>query len=134
MNELQKANNEVAGFHSAAGFDLLQRMGKLFSAGDLVPKQYQNNVANCTIACNMAIRMNADPLMVMQNLYIVHGTPGFSSKFLISCFNSSGKFSSLRFEFVGEQGKDNWGCFAWAIENSTGEKLKGSTITIEMAK
>lgn len=82
----------------------------------------------------MAARMNADPLMVMQNLYIVHGKPGWSSQFLISTFNTSGKFSALRYEWVGEEGKDSWGCRAWAIEKATGQKLVGATVTIGLAK
>ena len=72
--------------------------------------------------------------MVMQNLYIVHGRPGWSSQFLISTFNASGRFSALRYEWVGERGTDDWGCRAWAIELATGEKLVGSTVTIGLAK
>ncbi|MEG6615353.1 hypothetical protein V6C27_02770 [Peptococcaceae bacterium 1198_IL3148] len=82
----------------------------------------------------MASRMGADPLMVMQNLYIVHGRPGWSSQFLISTFNTSGRFSALRYEWVGKQETDEYGCKAWAIEKATGEKLEGSVITIGMAK
>ena len=36
------------------------------------------------IAQNMARRMGADLLMVMQNLYVVHGRPGWSAQFLIA--------------------------------------------------
>lgn len=82
----------------------------------------------------MANRMGADPLMVMQNLYIVYGRPGWSSQFLISTFNTSGKFSALRYEWVGEEGKDSWGCRAWAIEKATGQRLEGSTVTLKIAK
>ena len=58
------------------GFELMQRIAKAFSQADLVPKQYQGNLPNCMIALDMAQRMGANPLMVMQNLYIVHGHPG----------------------------------------------------------
>lgn len=126
--------NIIPGFGSLKGFELAQRAATLLSKSTLVPKEYQSNLPNCVIALNMATRMNADPLMVMQNLYIVHGRPGWSSQFLISTFNTSGRFSALRYEWVGEEGKDNWGCRAWAIEKETGEKLVGSTITIGLAK
>jgi len=116
------------------GFELAQRAAKLLAQSSLVPKEYQRNLPNCVIALNMAARMNADPLMVMQNLYIVHGKPGWSSQFLISTFNTSGKFSALRYEWVGEEGKDSWGCRAWAIEKATGQKLVGATVTIGLAK
>lgn len=122
------------GFGSLASFKLAQRAATLLANSTLVPKVYQGNIPNCVIALNMAARMNADPLMVMQNLYIVHGNPGWSSQFLISTFNTSGKFSALRYEWVGTRGKDDWGCRAWAIEKATGEKLIGSAVTIGLAK
>jgi hypothetical protein len=132
--ENHQTTDVVIGFTSQQGFELAQRAAKLLAQSSLVPKEYQGNLPNCVIALNMAARMNADPLMVMQNLYIVHGRPGWSSQFLISTFNTSGKFSALRYEWVGEKGKDNWGCRAWAVEKATGEKLVGSTVTIGLAK
>src|SRR5690606_8892249 len=70
----------VAGFFDTDGFALVQRVAKAFSSSGLVPTQYQgeNGIANCMIALNMAQRMNADPMMVMQNLYMVHNQPAWS--------------------------------------------------------
>ena len=124
----------TAGFGSVDSFALLQRGGTLLAASSLVPKEYQGNVPNCVIALNMAQRIGADPLMVMQNLHIVHGRPGWSAQFLIATFNQCGRFTALRYEWFGEAGTDAWGCRAWAIEKSTGEKLTGSAITIALAK
>lgn len=132
--ENHQTTDVVIGFTSQQGFELAQRAAALLSKSSLVPREYQNNLPNCVIALNMAARMNADPLMVMQNLYIVHGKPGWSSQFLISTFNTSGRFSALRYEWVGDEGKDSWGCRAWAVENATGEKLTGATVTIDLAK
>lgn len=122
------------GFTSLQGFELVQRAAKLLAASSLVPKEYQGNLANCSIALNMAVRVGADPLMVMQNLVIVHGRPTWSAQFLIATVNTSGRFTALRYEFFGEQGKDSWGCRAWAIEKETGEKLVGTDVTIAIAK
>jgi hypothetical protein len=115
-------------------FELAQRKAKIYAGSSLVPKEYQNNIGNVMIAENMANRMGADTLMVMQNLYVVHGRPGWSATFLIACFNSCGRFSAIRYEFVGEEGKDSWGCTAYAVEISSGEKILGTTITMAMAK
>jgi len=134
QNVEKQSTDIIPGFGSLQSFELAQRAAKLLSQSSLVPKEYQSNLPNCVIALNMASRMGADPLMVMQNLYIVHGRPGWSSQFLISTFNTSGRFSALRYEWVGEEGKDSWGCRAWAIEKATEEKLVGSTITIGLAK
>lgn len=133
----QQASNAPAvqmGFESSAGFDLMQRGAKLLAASTLVPQQYQGNLPNCVIALNMANRIGADPLLVMQSLYIVHGRPGWSAKFLIASFNQCGRFTAIRYEWVGDRGKDSWGCRAWATEKANGEKIIGPLITIDLAK
>lgn len=127
-------DDTMPGFGSKQSLDLALKAANVLSKSSLVPKEYQGSLPNCVIALNMAARMGADPLMVMQNLYIVYGRPGWSSQFLISTFNTSGRYSALRYEWVGEEGEDSFGCRAWAIELVTGEKLVGSTVTIGIAK
>lgn len=124
----------MPGFNSAGSWELAQRIGKAFSASDLVPQVYRGNVANCIVALEMANRMGASPLMVMQNLYIVHGNPGWSSKFLIACLNQSGKYTALRYEFERDDKGNAISCRAWSVERHTNEKLMGAKITLEMAK
>ncbi len=128
-------NADVAvGFADSKGFELAQRIANVFSRSTLVPKAYQGNLPNCLIALNMANRMGADPMMTMQNLYVVHGTPAWSAQFLIATFNKSGRFSSIRYEFSGNPGSDDYGCTAKATELATGEVLSGTHITIGLAK
>lgn len=126
--------NGIAMFSNAESFELGQRMAMVFSKSTLAPQQFQGNVGNCMIALNMAQRMKSDPLMVMQSLYIIHGKPAFETKFLIACFNASGKYSSIRYEWTGKENTDSWGCRAYTIEKSTGDVLKGVLVTIKMAK
>lgn len=139
-NEVQAVNNApmgvTAGFQSAAGFALLQRMATMFSSSSLVPAQFQgqNNFGNCVIALNMAQRLGADPLMVMQNLYVVYGNPSWSSKFLIAMFNQCGRYESIHYEETGKKGTDSQGIIAWAKEKSTGEVIKGPEVTIKISK
>lgn len=122
------------GLTNSQGFELAQRAAKCLAASSLVPKDYQGNLPNCVIALNMAARVGADPLMVMQNLVIVHGRPTWSAQFLIATVNTCGRFSALRYEFFGKPNSDEWGCRAWAIEKATGEKLVGTDVTIAIAK
>lgn len=128
--------NVTIGFTSMASFTLLQRIANMFCNSSLVPEKFQGkeNLGNCVIALNMASRMNADPLMVMQNLYVVYGTPAWSTKFLISTFNMCGRYSSIHYDETGEKGTDTWGCVAWATEKSTGKRLDGPEVTIKIAK
>lgn len=115
-------------------FALAQRKAKVYSDSSLVPKEYHKNIGNVLIAQNMAARMGADPLMVMQNLYIVHGKPGWSAQFLIACFNDSGRFAAIKYKFVGNRGDDTYGCIAYTTELSSGEVVEGPCVTIGMAK
>jgi hypothetical protein len=120
----------MPGFNSSSSWELAQRIGKAFAASSLVPQQYQGNVANCIVALEMANRMGAAPLMVMQNLYIVHGNPGWSSKFLIASFNKCGRFSAIRYQFNA----DRTACRAWSVEKETGERIEGPEVSMQMAK
>lgn len=160
---------------TGSGFDQLQRVAKALSASTLVPVQYRAfaevkeygkvvghepnsaGLPNCIVALNMAQRMGADPLMVMQNLYIIEGRPSWSSQFIIAAINSCGRFSPLRFD-ISEPGKAEeitytatvWKnkqkveeqrkvkvthqtCRAWVIEKATGERLDGPLVSIQMA-
>ena len=121
-----------AGFFNLESFELIQRVSKAFAGSDLVPAQYKGNLANCMIAMDMAQRIGANPLMVMQNLYIVHGTPGWSSKFLVATINACGRYNSLRYEWKGKPGAEDYGCRAWTIEKATGERLDGIWVTWKM--
>jgi hypothetical protein len=126
--------NVMVGLTSSSGFELSQRIAKMFASSDLVPTAYKGNVANCLIALNLANRMGSDPLQTIQNLIIIQGRPTWSSQFLIATFNTCGRFTALRYEFFGEKGTDDWGCRAVATERETGEKLVGTDITIAIAK
>src|SRR5215472_2659936 len=77
-------------------WELIQRKAKMLSVAPLVPKEYQGNLANCIIAINIATRINADPLMVMCNLDVIHGRPSWRATFLIATVNGCGRFTPLR--------------------------------------
>lgn len=133
-HEIAKAPNVNVGMTSLQGFELAQRVAKALASSSLVPKEYQGNLSNCLIGLEMAQRIGASPLMVLQNLIVIHGRPTWSSQFLIATFNGCGKYSSIRYEFSGEEGKDDYGCRAISTEIATGERLTGPLVTIALAK
>ncbi|SDI54850.1 hypothetical protein [Pseudomonas panipatensis] len=170
-----KASDAPMSLLTGAGFEQIQRVAKALSASTLVPVQYRAfaevkeygkvvghtpngaGLPNCIVALNMAQRMGADPLMVMQNLYVIEGRPSWSSQFIIASINSCGRFSPLRFD-LSEPGKAEeieysttfWKdgkkvtekrkakihhrtCTAWVIEKETGDRLDGPTVSMQMA-
>jgi hypothetical protein len=141
-------------------FELMQRQATAMSKSELVPKEYRDKVPNCMIALEVADRVSASPLMVMQNLAIIHGRPSWSSTFIISAINSCGRFKPLRFKIVKEEAprdfhyevfETEWKnkekttkvvkkttrilnktCIAWTTDAS-GEVLESPEVSIEMA-
>lgn len=121
-------------FRSAGNFTEAWKMAGALAKSQLIPQQFQSRPEDCLIAIEMSQRIGASPFMVLQNLYIVHGKPAWSSQFLIACLNSCGRFSPLHYRMTGEKGKDNYGCIAWAKDLADGEVLESPEVTIGMAK
>lgn len=136
---IQQKNDTMLVFSSQANFEQAQRMAQALAASTIVPVQYQKAktpeaVANCIIALEMANRIGMSPLLVMQNLYVVYGNVGWSSKFLIAALNTCGRFSPLRYEHENEGDLEKWRCRAWAIDKTTNTPLHGAWVSMQMAK
>lgn len=174
--------NTQVGLNTTGSFELTMRIANMLSQSTMVPEQFRakmadktanringeypiidnpNGLPNCVIAINMANRMGADPLMIMQNLYIVEGRPAWSSQFIVAAINSCGRYSPLRFdvedkgeievtyqtkkwdnskgrgggyEFTDHKIKiRNLVCIAWAVEKDSGQRLESSPISMELA-
>lgn len=108
------------------------RMAKVLSTAPMVPQNYKGEPGNCLIALDMAMRMNVSPMMVMQNLYIVQGNPGWSGQACVALINNSGRFTPLKFKETSDG--DDFSCTAYATEIATGETLYGTTVDKKMAK
>ncbi|WP_171406497.1 recombinase RecT [Acinetobacter cumulans] len=183
----RKPDDVEASFNTYRGFQAMSHMAESLANSTIIPEAFRNTimvkdrydqqakkwlytpehnpngVSNCIIALNMAQRLGADPMMIMQNLYLVDGRPSWSSQFIIAAINSSGRYSPLRFDITGGDeeieipyavtdwifNKDtrkkepvesnqttrvkNYKCVAWVIEKATGERLESTPITMEMA-
>ncbi len=142
--EIKKDDNSVvASFNNSLAFEFMQRQATMLASSDLVPEQFSvaktrdsaernRKIANTMIALEMANRIGASPLAVLQNLYIVNGKPAWSSTFIIAAINGCGRFTAMKFEMSGEG--DNRTCVAVATEKATGEKLDSPPISIKIAK
>ena len=118
-------------FSSEENFQNSLKMAEYLSKSDMIPATYKNKPENCIIALELSNRLKLSPFLVMQNMYIVQGKPAWSSSFIISCINGSGRFTSpLSFEMDEKKTK----CRAVAVDKITGKKLTGPTITMEMAQ
>lgn len=121
-------------FFDTAKFMLAQRVAKVFAASTMVPQHFQNNIPNCIIALNLADRMQVDPFMLFQNMYIVHGNPGIEAKLAIALTNGCGRFEPLQFKHENKEQGDSWKCIAFAKDLKSGKVLESAAVSIKMAK
>lgn len=131
---LYEKNEISTPFSSVENFKNIFDIGKMFASSQLVPQNYQGKAMDCTIAVDMANRMGVSPMMVMQNLYVVKGKPQWSGQACMSLIRGSGEFKNVRPVYTGEKNTDSWGCYIRAEDKVTGEIVKGTEVTIAMAK
>lgn len=130
--ELKKQDENVLTM-APSRFEQFKSMAEYFAKSNLVPQHFQGNPANVFIALQYAARMNLDPFLVMQSIYVVHGRPGWEGKFLLSLVNNSGKFNAaLDFEWTGKEGKPDWGCRAVATKGR--RTIYGPWVTWKMVE
>lgn len=122
-------------FSSEVAFTEAQRMGTLLANATMgVPREYQNNLPNCVVALEYANRLGVSPIMVMQNIDIIHNKPAPKSTFIIALINASGKFAEdLQFDYSGTKGADDRTCYAWT-KRKDGSRVEGSEVSVRMAK
>lgn len=108
------------------------KMAKYLADSELIPAAFQGKPANIVIALELAHRIGASCMAVMQSLYIVHGKPGFSAAFLVATLNATRRFSPLRYALEGEGA--NRSCYCYAKDLDGGETVTGPRVSIAMAK
>ena len=109
-------------------------MAVQLSKSDIIPDNYKNKPQNVVIAIGLANQMQLDPFTVMQNLAIIKGKTSWSGSFCKTLIERTGKYKNLELNYVGEKGKDSYGCYLSAVRVSDGKVINGPTVTMAMAK
>ena len=127
-------NNEFSIYESTDTFEFAQRQAKSLCQSQLVPKQYQgqDGLPNCLVALEMSKRMKLSPLIVMQNLNVIHGKPSWSSQFIASTIMSCGRFSNFAYLVKGQGETLEVQCVATRLEDK--KQVKGSAVSMRMAR
>lgn len=131
-NEIQILPNDAEG-----AWSLAQRKAKALVAASLVPEAYRgtNGLPNALIALEIAERLGASPLLVMQNLHIIQGRPSWSASFLIATVNQCGRFTPMRFETRGDDPRaPDYRVRAYAEDKASGERCVGEWVDWTMVQ
>jgi len=113
---------------------IVSRIADRYANSSMVPDTYKGKPDNCFVAVELASRMDVSPVLVMQNLYIVQGKPSWAGQACKALIDGCGKFRDSDYVLTGNRGDDSWGCYLQAVKVSTGKLVKGTEVTIKMAK
>jgi hypothetical protein len=115
-------------------FQELMERSLFLAKSTLLPVAYQNRPENVMILLETASRMGISWLMLASNLFIIQGKPSLSGQFIGALLRSTPSLRNVKLHYVGVPNTDAWGAYVTAERHSTGETLKGATVTIKIAK
>lgn len=111
-----------------AMFEAAERASRMLAKSTMVPAAFQNKPENVMIAMDFAQRLDMNPFQVMQNMYVIKGTPSLSSQMLIALANTSKAFTgSIKYRETGKG--DDLTVTAYAVDASDGEEC---SVTIRL--
>ena len=122
MSNLTVANQASLSLNMFEIMDKAYKFAEIMAVSDIIPMHYRGKPSNVFIAIQTAYRMNIDPMLVMQNTYVVSGKLGMNSSFAISLANNSGLFDAgIRYRIEGK-GKE-LAVTAYANLKKNGEEI-----------
>ena len=125
--------NAVTMWNDAKLYNQSLAMAQTLSKSEIIPQSYKGKPADCLIAIDIANRLGLSPAIVMQNSQCVRGTFTWKGSACKAMIDGCGRYQKTRYVYVGEEGKDSYGCYLEAIDND-GDIIKGVPVTIAMAK
>ena len=125
--------NAVTMWNDAKLYNQSLAMAQTLSKSEIIPQSYKGKPADCLIAIDIANRLGLSPAIVMQNSQCVRGNFTWKGSACKAMIDGCGKYQKTRYVYVGEEGKDSYGCYLEAIDND-GDIIKGVPVTIAMAK
>lgn len=110
------------------------KLSNIYSSSSMVPDSYRGKADNCFVALELASRMDVSPMLIFQNLYIVQGKPSWSGQACKALVDGSGKFRESEYIMTGSFEDGSRGCYLQAVNSKTGKLVKGTEITLKMAR
>jgi hypothetical protein len=129
MSNIATVNTGVNGLEM---MEKALKFSEIMAQADIIPTHYRGKPANVFIAVQSALRMNLDPMQIMQNTFVISGKLGMVTAFAISLANQSGLFDSgIRYRIDGSG--ENLKVTAYTNLKKTGEEIS-YTITMKEAR
>jgi hypothetical protein len=110
----------------------LMAWARSMANSELVPQAFRGKADSVLVALSLAEQMQMPPLMVLQNVVIIKGTPGWKAQFVVALLNRSGRFRGpLRWTTSGKG--ESLAVTCWALLAEDGERIE-VTVPLSMAR
>jgi hypothetical protein len=108
------------------------QIAQTFADAEFIPAHFRKKPADCFVALHMAQNMGEDPLIIMQNMCVIKGTPGWKAQYMIARAANCGVFSGgITWDIEGK-GED-LKVTAKATLAKTGEVVTSPVVDFKMA-
>lgn len=108
------------------------RLAEVMAGSQLIPPHLRGKVEDVFIALAMADQMGENPVIVLQNIYVVSGRAGWSASYMIARANKSGVFKG-RIDWRTSGKGDALSVTAFAVLADSGQAVEMTT-DMAMAK
>ncbi len=120
---LNRSEAALAPWTEGAKYNQLKSLASVFASSQMVPKKFQGKPMDCFIALQLADRAGIDPFLVLQNLNIVEGQPGWKTTFAMELAVTRGFFEDpIEFTITGSG--DTLRVVASAVLAKSGRKVE----------
>jgi hypothetical protein len=130
----QQSDDPMEALLSPAKVAQIEKVAKMYCGSKLVPDHFRGDLASTFVAMQLAARMQVDPFMLMQNMFVIYGRPGLNAKLIVALFNSKDKrfLDGIKFDIERDDRGKILSCTAWSIRKSDKEKVLGPKIDREL--
>lgn len=92
LSTVSSASGPLTFLTEQSSFEHIWRVATAFSKSALVPPHFQGKPENTFVALQMALQLEVNPLLALQNIIVIQGRPGFNAQFAIALCNQRGPF------------------------------------------
>lgn len=88
-----KSSDPFAVLTDPQKMDALVRASGAFAKSQLIPKHFRGHAEDIFVVLQMAMRLQVDPMTMLQSTYVVHGRAGMSATLVMALAQRSGVFA-----------------------------------------
>lgn len=100
-------------------------------AKGMIPDRFVGNASSIYVAINIAEKLKCDVLDVMNGMYMVQGTPGWSTQFLIALAKRGNFIKKIDYEMHKSEDDMEVTAIGFTFDD---KPCRGTTVSIAMAK